>query len=206
MLTALAEKAVRAAQKKATSVRIARAARHLTQGHGNVLLPGIHVEVRLGAPLGRVVLGDECVIGCSFIFEREAGRISVGSRTFISQGSSLICAAEIEVGSDVLIAWGVTCVDHDAHSVSWKERCQDLAIYRAELLGEPPGKKDWSCVKRAPIRIGDKAWIGFNATILKGVTIGEGAVVAAASVVTKDVPPFTLAAGNPARAIKELGQ
>ena len=56
----------------------------------------------------------------------------------------------------------------------------------------------------APIRIADKAWLGMNVTVLKGVTIGEGAVVAAGSIVTKDVPPWTLVAGNPARVIKEL--
>lgn len=58
--------------------------------------------------------------------------------------------------------------------------------------------KDWSTVKSAPIKICDKAWIGFNAIILKGVTIGEGAVVGAGAVVTHDVPPWTIVAGNPA--------
>ncbi|MBK8021791.1 MAG: hypothetical protein IPK19_10285 [Chloroflexi bacterium] len=56
----------------------------------------------------------------------------------------------------------------------------------------------------APIRICDKAWIGFNAVILKGVTIGEGAIVGAGSVVTKDVPAWTVVAGNPARIIREF--
>ena len=67
------------------------------------------------------------------------------------------------------------------------------------------GEKDWAHVKVAPVSIADKAWIGFNATILKGVTVGEGAVIAACAVVTKPVPPWTVAAGNPARVIRELG-
>ena len=56
-------------------------------------------------------------------------------------------------------------------------------------------------ISSAPVVIKDEAWIGFNATILKGVTIGRGAVVGAASVVTKDVADYTIVAGNPAKAI-----
>jgi galactoside O-acetyltransferase len=59
-------------------------------------------------------------------------------------------------------------------------------------------------VAKAAVRIGDKSWIGFNASILKGVTIGEGAVVAACSVVTADVEAWSLVAGNPARPIRRL--
>ena len=55
-----------------------------------------------------------------------------------------------------------------------------------------------------PVRIGDKAWLGLRVIILKGVEIGEGAVVAAGSVVTKDVPSWTIAAGNPAKVIREI--
>ena len=66
------------------------------------------------------------------------------------------------------------------------------------------GKKDWSFVIKRPISIKNKAWIGFNSIILKGVTIGEGAIVGAGSVVTKDVPPYTIVAGNPARIIREI--
>lgn len=56
----------------------------------------------------------------------------------------------------------------------------------------------------APVYIGDKVWIGFNVIILKGVDIGEGAVVAAGSVVTKNVPEWTLVGGNPAKVIRQL--
>ena len=66
------------------------------------------------------------------------------------------------------------------------------------------GRKDWSNVAHAPVVIANKAWIGFNVTVLKGVTIGEGAVVAACAVVTKDIPPYSLVAGNPAQIIRKL--
>ncbi len=56
----------------------------------------------------------------------------------------------------------------------------------------------------SPVHVGDKSWIGFNSIVLKGVTIGEGAVVGAGSVVTKDVSAWTVVAGNPARVIREI--
>ena len=56
----------------------------------------------------------------------------------------------------------------------------------------------------APVRIQSKAWVGFNVSILKGVTVGEGAVIGAGSVVTKDVPPNTIAVGNPAQVVRHL--
>ena len=64
--------------------------------------------------------------------------------------------------------------------------------------------KDWATVRSRPITIGDKAWIGFDCIILSGVTIGEGAVVGAGSVVRSDVEPWTVVAGNPAVPIKKL--
>jgi acetyltransferase-like isoleucine patch superfamily enzyme len=113
-------------------------------------------------------------------------------------GNGLIAIADrVEIGNDVMIAWGVTIVDHNSHSVRYSERKGDTEKW---LLGT----KDWASVKIAPVRIEDKAWIGFEAAILKGVTIGEGAIVAARAVVTKSVSAWTLVAGNPAKVVREL--
>jgi acetyltransferase-like isoleucine patch superfamily enzyme len=142
-----------------------------------------------------LMVGKESQIDGSIAFEREDVSISIGDRVFIS--GSLIAAHHIKIGDDVLIAWGVTLMDQDAHSISFSKRAKDAVDWRA-------GKKDWSHVKTAPIVISDKAWIGFNSIILKGVTIGEGAVVGAGSVVTKNVPAWTIAAGNPACIIREI--
>ncbi|WP_071585616.1 DapH/DapD/GlmU-related protein [Selenomonas sputigena] len=65
-------------------------------------------------------------------------------------------------------------------------------------------KKSWKNVRAAPIHIGDKAWLGFNVIVLKGVSIGEGAVIGAGSVVTSDVPAYSVAVGNPAAVVKRL--
>jgi acetyltransferase-like isoleucine patch superfamily enzyme len=134
------------------------------------------------------------VIG-TLIFERENAYISIGKRVFIS--GSIIAAQRVDIGDDVLVSWGTTIVDHNSHSTSFTLRSNDAVDWLE-------GKKDWTHVKIAPVKISNKVWIGFNCIILKGVTIGEGAVVGAGSIVTKDVPPWTIVAGNPARVIREI--
>ncbi len=128
--------------------------------------------------------------------DREGSELSVGANSFVG-GSKFVVAQRIEIGDDVLISWGCTIVDHDSHSLIWPERAQDVSNHYQ-------GRKDWANVKIAPVRIANRVWIGFDCIILKGVTIGEGAVVAAGSVVTKSVAPYTLVAGNPARPIRSL--
>lgn len=141
-------------------------------------------------------VGQGSIVEATLVCEREGASIEIGERSFIGD-SILDSACRICVGSDVLISWGCTVVDHDSHALSWRLRSTDVSDWYR-------GIKDWSHVPMAPVVIGDKAWLGFNVSLLKGVTIGEGAVVAACSVVTRDVPPYTLVAGNPARVIRRL--
>jgi acetyltransferase-like isoleucine patch superfamily enzyme len=141
-------------------------------------------------------VGENSNINASIRFDKDKSKIIIGNRTYI--GNSLIVASErVTIGDDVLIAWGCTIVDHNSHSVHWGERQNDVLNWNV-------GKKDWKTVKMKPVIISDKVWIGFNTIILKGVSIGEGAVIGAGSVVTGDVPPFTIYAGNPARLIREI--
>lgn len=142
-------------------------------------------------------IGGQSIIEGNLIFERSGAAIKIGRDTFIGNKTSLICSENIQIGSGVLISWGCTLIDQDAHSLHWDERKNDVSEWAK-------GRKEWTHVIRRPIVIHDKAWVGFNSIILKGVTIGEGAVVGAGSVVTKDVAPYTLVAGNPAKLIKEL--
>jgi acetyltransferase-like isoleucine patch superfamily enzyme len=140
-------------------------------------------------------IGENSQIIGSLIFERDSSKISIGNRSFIS--ATLISSQEIKVGNDVLISWGTVIVDHNSHSISFTERKNDVIQWRN-------GHKDWSNVKISPVSISNKVWIGFNSIILKGVNIGEGAVIGAGSVVTKDVPAWTIVAGNPAQVIREI--
>jgi acetyltransferase-like isoleucine patch superfamily enzyme len=141
-------------------------------------------------------IGEGSIIEGSLVFQREGAEIIIGKHSFM--GSSLIaCATRIEVGDDVLISWGCSIVDNNSHAIAWQNRKDDVTDWYV-------GKKNWSHINIQPVKINDKCWLGFNVTVLKGVEIGEGAVVGAGSVVTKDVPAWTIVAGNPARMIREI--
>ena len=99
---------------------------------------------------------------------------------YVNGYTQIVCAKSIKIGKDVAIARDVIIRDTDAH----------------DIIGKAHEK-----VKS--VVIGDHVWIGAKAMIMKGVTIGEGAIVAAGAVVTKDVPPKTMVAGVPAKVIKE---
>ncbi len=151
-----------------------------------------------------VIIGSNSVVSGSFICENGFAKIHIGNNTFIG-GGIFMAYSGIHIGSDVLISWNCTFTDTDAHSLNWNERRADVADWKRGLDSGSMGQfKDWTHVVSKKIIICDKVWIGFNCIILKGVTIGEGAVVAAGSVVTKDVEPFTLVGGNPAKLIRTL--
>ena len=172
----------------------AELARVSVDGTARVNWQGIHPSGKSGCTL---TVGENTTVEGHVYFENHNARVSVGERTFIGGGSKLVAAESVTVGSDVLISWGVTIVDHNSHSIRFSERSKDVLDWRE-------GRKDWSTVKTGPAVIGDKAWLGFNVIVLKGVTVGEGAIVGAGSVVTKDVAPWTIVGGNPARLIREI--
>lgn len=104
--------------------------------------------------------------------------LTLGNNSFLNNGGSLCCKQSITIGDDTVIGDGTVIRDTDSHTMVGKENT-------------------------APIVIGDHVWIGVNCIILKGVTIGNGAVVSAGSVVVHDIPPKCLAAGVPAKVIRE---
>ena len=108
------------------------------------------------------------------------GRIRVGDRVFINCGSVVLSVLEITIGDDVALANEVYVMDSNSHGVEGRPHVE------------------------APVRIGDGTWVGARAMILPGVTIGKRVVVAAGSVVTRDVPDDSLVAGNPARVVRTL--
>lgn len=146
-------------------------------------------------------IGEDCVIDGTLLVLR--GSMKIGDRVVINEGTRLICADHITIGDDVLISWGCNIVDSNMHAMASANRLPDTQNARAELENRTMGLHvDYSKIASAPVVIKDRAWIGFNAIILKGVTIGEGAVVGAGSVVTQDVPDYAVVGGNPARILK----
>ena len=171
-----------------------------------ILLDSAYFDYRTEEESKRIFIDEESMIGCNFIFESDSGVIKIGKRTFINAGTNIISINEIEIGDDVTIGWNIYIYDHDSHSLDYRFRKDDIERQREDFYANRNFifSKDWSNVKSAPVKICNKVWIGFNAIILKGVTLGEGAIVAAGAVVTKDVPAWTVVAGNPATIVKKI--
>jgi acetyltransferase-like isoleucine patch superfamily enzyme len=150
----------------------------------------------LGQRAGHLCVGQGSIVNCRIDFDGPDGEVRIGDRCFIG-ASHLVCRERITLGDDVIISWGVTVVDHNSHPLDWEHRRNDVADWAK-------GEKDWRHVDIRPVEIHDKVWIGFGATLLKGVVIGEGAVIGAGSMVTRDVQAHTVVAGNPARPIRRI--
>lgn len=152
-----------------------------------------------------LTIGDNCLLRNHFVFESDRGRVTVGDGTFINSGTMVISRSSIAIGKSVTIAWGCVIYDHDSHSLFYQDRIADHDQQMKDLAqGNMLAHKNWMSVSSKPITIHDHVWLGFDVLVLKGVTIGEGAVIGARSVVTKDIPAWTVAAGNPAKVVKEI--
>jgi galactoside O-acetyltransferase len=125
------------------------------------------------------------------------GSIRIGRCSMINE-AWLICDQNIDIGDHVLISWNAVLMDSYRMATDSQIRRRQLERFWRERV-EPD-----EIVPPSPIRIGDAAWIGFDSIILPGVTIGEGSIVGCRSVVAHDVPPFTIAAGNPARIVRQI--
>ncbi len=150
---------------------------------------GKMVTVRGNAKIqarGKVIIGNNCRIwshiGTTQISAGPRATIEIGNNSFINTGTIISARTHIKIGNNVQIANQVIMMDNDFHGVD---------------------KRDAEPVNEAII-IGDNVWLATRVMVLKGVSIGEGAVVAAGAVVTKDVPPYTLVGGVPAKVIRSI--
>lgn len=134
---------------------------------------------------GRAVFGDVFIADGSLatvsIGIRRGGSLSVGDHVFINSGVTIDASYDVQIGNHVLLAPYVYIVDCDQHEVE-------------------PGR----ALRKEQVIVGDNVWLGRNATVLPGVSIGSGSVIGANSVVTKDIPSNSFAAGVPARVIRQL--
>ncbi|PLX50922.1 MAG: hypothetical protein C0613_02505 [Desulfobulbaceae bacterium] len=141
-----------------------------------------------------MALGSKVLIrtGCQLSVRRmrkhgAAVRLRIDDQSSLQQGCKIAAAQSISIGRQVMIADNVFITDHD--------HIYDDPHVPAALIRE---------LRSAPVVIEDGCWLGYGAVVLKGVRIGKRSVIGANSVVTRDVPPFTVVAGNPARVIKKI--
>jgi acetyltransferase-like isoleucine patch superfamily enzyme len=135
---------------------------------------------------GEIILGNRVKIW-SHIHKTQLsaggkGKLIIGDNTFINVGTIISAHFQIKIGKNVQIAPGVIVMDNDFHGVVDRD---------TEVIP-------------TPITIGDNVWLATRVVVLKGVTIGEGSTIATGAVVTKDIPPYSLAGGIPAKVIKSL--
>jgi maltose O-acetyltransferase len=135
----------------------------------------------------QVTVGGHSYVRGRLLTYGHGGQITVGEYCYVGVRSEIWSMNSVTIGNRVLIAHDVNINDGTGHSLDAAER---HAHYRYILeKGHPRRQEDLPGVFSAPIVIEDDAWISFGATILKGVTIGKGSVIAANAIVTKDVPP-----------------
>jgi acetyltransferase-like isoleucine patch superfamily enzyme len=145
-----------------------------------------------------IEIGKDCLILGEIQIYNPKSKIKIGDRVFIGPKTILFCQESIEIKNDVMISWGCTLIDTNAHSLKSNERENDVMTWKKGWQ-----YKDWSLVSSAKITVEDKSWIGFNSIILKGVKVGAGSIVGAGSVVSKDVDANSIVGGNPAIFIKK---
>jgi acetyltransferase-like isoleucine patch superfamily enzyme len=149
--------------------------------------------------LGTIKIGSNTIVCGELLLFAHNGSIEVGRDCYIGERSKIWSAENVRIGDRVLISHNVNIHDTDGHSIDKEARHKHFQ--QISTVGHPLENID---IPAKSISIGDDVWIGFNATILKGVTIGKGAIIGASSVVTKDVLPYTIVAGNPAKLIKNI--
>lgn len=145
------------------------------------------IAVERGLPLPQVK-NEQGTLECENIllypgvrlWAHKGGGLSIGNGTYLNRGAEVIAWDNVTIGRDCMIGWDVVILDTDLHPV-----------------GDRP-------LRNKPVTIGDRVWIGCRAIILKGVTIGEGAIVSAGAIVHRDVPPYTIVSGDPARVVGQV--
>ncbi len=145
-----------------------------------------------------LVVGNNVTLWRTAISTEEKGMIVIGDDCYISN-ASLVCSEKISIGNRVFIAGGVTIADSDFHPLNPAMRLADTIA-----LSPIGNSKNRPQMKSKPVLIEDDVWIGFNATILKGVHIGAGAVIQPGALVTEHVLAGATVSGNPAKPVNDI--
>lgn len=174
--------------------------RHCFCGRSSVIHPEAIIQDENGRET--IVIGENTHIRGRLVTYPYGGKITIGDWCYVGENTNIWSSSNIYIGNHVLIAHCVSIFDDNTHPVDYMVRREHI---RSIYTGGPFFPEN-NCLASRPVVINDDAWIGCNAIILKGLTIGAGAIVAAGTVVTKDVPDFTMVAGNPATVIRYLSR
>lgn len=144
-----------------------------------------------------ILIGSNVTIHGKIICQGK-GRITIGDYTNIRFNSEIGAVNSIKIGKYVIISHDIYIYDNNNHPISPKKR---MILSKSKFEDE---LNSWINSMSKPVVVEDNVWIGFGVTILKGVRIGRGSIIAANSVVTKNIPEFCIAAGNPAKVVKKI--
>ena len=155
----------------------------------------IHSARGLG---GKITIGAHSVVRGELTVFGHGAELTVGSWCYIGDGAKIWSARKIVLGDRVLISHNVSIFDSQTHPIDPQLRHEQFKSIMTS--GHPRNLQ----LNEEEVTIGNDVWVGCNSVVLRGVALGECCIVGAGSVVTKSVPPFAMAAGNPARVIRML--
>lgn len=160
------------------------------------ILHGAHARPFRGSKKEDIVIGDAFLFQSGTLVSQNGGKIRIGDHVIIGFNCVIGASNSITIGDYALFADNITVMDNNNHPVNPKDR--------QNMLRSPLGSdyRGWKYSISEPVKIGRNVWCGANVRICKGVTIGDGAVIAANTVVVKDVPPNSICAGNPGKIVK----
>jgi len=173
--------------------------RSLTGNSLAIFGPSANICVPPRRTHANIVVGKHSLVDGELLIHDYGGKIEIGESTYIGKGSRIWSGENVRIGNHVFVAHNCTITDTNSHQYSARERAED---YQRRIIEHKPFEK--GSIKTAPIVIEDHVWINFGVGILKGVRIGEGAIIGSGSLVTKDVAPWTLVAGSPAKFIRDI--
>lgn len=153
----------------------------------------------ISCSIKKIRIGKNTIVRGKLLIAAYGGDIEIGDNVYIGKNSNIWSGEKIVIGDDVLISHDVNIIDTNSHEIDYIER--SLSFKKMLLDGH---SKEKGSIETGQIIIENNVWISFGVSILKNVRIGEGAIIAAGAIVTKDVKPFTIIAGNPAIVVKEL--
>lgn len=158
-------------------------------GSGSAIAPEAVIE-NIRNDKKYIRIGEHSYIRGRLLTYGHAGEIDIGNWCYIGARTEIWSMCKVTIGNRVLVSHGVNIIDGSSHSMDALERHQHFK--NILLKGHPSDPSEVPGIQAAPITIEDDAWISFGVTILKGVTIGARSIIAAGSLVTKDVPPDSL--------------